>query len=607
MDRSSRSEFWRIPLRLTLAICLLLPAPALALDVAAARKPLDATFAENLAKLAETCDKLDLPAQAELTRKWIIPRDPRRQILFLPPESDTTRPAVGAPKVAFQWHDKFTLHRRAQAAGLFDLAKQAVNEGDTAVSWQLLNEVCREEPDHTAARQILAFPPSIAGVWKRTGWAAPRKSAAPHPMLGKVGIWKIETPRYSISTNHSDKEGAKLGAELEKLHDVWLQLFGRHWISPAELKERFAGKKPPAVAKSKRQVVLFKNRDEYLAALGPEVPHIMISKGVYSDARKTVYLYADEPHIRTTWYHEATHQLFSELGRVAPNVGAKQNAWIIEGIAMYLESLTTYDGYCTVGGFDAERLQDARYRRLVEGFHLPLSELAKMGFEELQKDKDVRKLYTESAGLAHFLMDGQQGKYRAALGDFVAAVYQGRDSTESLASLTQVKFPQLEADYQASLAVTDDDLAALRPAPHLIGLRLARTAITDNGLRHLVGHAELEWIDLSHTRTSDAGLAFLKDTTSLRQLMLDGTKVTKASLPAIGELRDLEELDLANLEITDDDLAHLSGLKKLKILYLTGTKVTDAGLAHLAGMKFEILDVEGTTVTPAAAKKLVAN
>lgn len=605
MDRSSRSEFWRIPLRLIFAL-ISLPAPVLALDVAAARKGLDAKFTENLAKLAETCDKLDLPAQAELTRKWIIPRDPRRQTLFLPPESDTARPAPGSPKVVMQWYDKFTQHRREQAEGVFKLAKQAADEGDTAVSWQLLNEVVREDPDHKVARQILAFPPPIAGVWRRTGGAAPRKSTAPLPMLGK-GVWKIETPRFSISTNHSDKAGVELGGELEKLHDVWLQLFGRHWISPTELKGRFAGKKPPAVAKSKRQVVLFKSRAEYVAALESEIPHIEISKGGYHQARKTVFLYADEPHIRATWYHEATHQLFSELGKVVPDVGTKQNAWIIEGIAMYLESLTTYDGYCTVGGFDAERLQYARYGRVVEGFHLPLAELAKMGFEDLQKDKDVRKLYTESAGLAHFLMDGQQGKHRAALGDFVAAVYQGRDSAESLASLAGVKFAQLDSEYQASLAVSDDDLAALRPAPHVIGLRLARTAVTDVGLRHLAGHAELEWIDLSHTRTSDAGLAFLKDTTSLRQLMLDGTKVTQASLPAIGKLHDLEELDLANLPVTDDGLAHLAGLKKLKILYLTNTRVTDAGLAHLAGMKFEILDVEGTAVTPAAVKKLVAN
>jgi hypothetical protein len=442
-------------------------------------------------------------------------------------------------------------------------------------------------------------------VWRRAGAIATvRPSAAPIPYLSGKS-WKAETGHFSISTNHSAPAAQQVGAELEKLHDVWSQLFVRHWLAEGELKSRLEVGKPPPVARTKRQVVLFKNRDEYVGKLAPEIPAIELSKGIYVDTKQKVYLYWGDAQIRPTWYHEATHQLFHEAGHVAPSVGIKENCWIIEGIAMYMESLVFRDGYCTLGGFDAERLQDARYRRTIEDFHMPLGALAKLGRDDLQKHPDVRKLYSESAGLTHFLMDDKQGKYRAALGEYIDAVYRGRDAADTLAKLVGAPLANLDIEYRGSLMVTDDDLANLNPSPHVPVLRIARTAVTDKGLKHLAGHPELQTVDLSGLGITDAGLAFLADSVNLRELMLDGTTITDDSLAAIGKLKNLEYLDLANLPISDDGLAHLAGLKKLSTLYLTRTRVTDAGLKHLSGLKLETLDVEGTAVTPAAAKKLM--
>lgn len=605
MNMVGVSEFWRIPLHIGIALVALLGSPVLALDVPAARKLLDAEFAEKLALLVAKCNQLGLKEEAETTRKWIVPRDPRRQTLFLPANVDTTLPERGAPKVVTQWHDKFIEHRQAQASGLFDLAKRAVEDKDVAAAVQLLNEVLREDPDHAIARKVLGYlPKDRSGVWPRAGAGLTvRESRAPIPLL-KGKLWKAESGHFSIATNHSAAAGKEVGQELEKLYDVWQQLFARHWLTAADLKARLDAGKLPALGKSKRQVKLFKSHEDYLDSLAGKVPHIALSKGIYISDDQVAYFSWDE-HDRANWYHEATHQLFQEIGGAVPSTGLKQNFWITEGIALYLESLTFCDGYCTLGGFDAERLQDARYKVLMEGYYVPLEDLVALGRDDFPKRADVRKLYSQMVGLSHFLMDYKQGKYRASLADYVAAVYAGRDTQESLASLTGVKLADLDAEYRAWLTVTDDDLAALKPTPHVPTLRLARTAVTDKGLQHLAGHPELACVDISHTKATDAGLAFLADSVRLKQLLLDGTGVTEASLEAIGKLRDLEELDLANLPVTDAGLAHLSGLKKLKVLYLTNTKITDAGLKSFAGMKFELFDVEGTAVTPAAAKKLM--
>ena len=45
-----------------------------------------------------------------------------------------------------------------------------------------------------------------------------------------------------------------------------------------------------------------------------------------------------------TMYHKATHQLFQESRPVSPEVGHRANFWIIEGIAMYMESLPRKTG-----------------------------------------------------------------------------------------------------------------------------------------------------------------------------------------------------------------------------------------------------------------------
>ena len=163
-------------------------------------------------------------------------------------------------------------------------------------------------------------------------------------------------------------------------------------------------------------MVLFRDRDEYVSLFARAQPQVEVTLGVYDDKNATAYFYAGDPAAETTWVHEAAHQLFYELGGAVRDVGAAGNFWIIEGIALYMESLQRGNGYCTLGGVDADRLQFARYRAANEQYYVPLEQFVRLDRETLQKHDDIRRLYSQAAGLAQFLMHYDGGRYRPACG-----------------------------------------------------------------------------------------------------------------------------------------------------------------------------------------------
>ena len=54
--------------------------------------------------------------------------------------------------------------------------------------------------------------------------------------------------------------------------------------------------------------------------------------------------------------------------------------------------------------------------------------------EQLQNDRRIATLYSQSAGLTHFLVHYDGGRYRDALVAYLSAVYGGLDSPNTLAS-----------------------------------------------------------------------------------------------------------------------------------------------------------------------------
>jgi hypothetical protein len=569
-------------------------------------------FANRLAVLASMCDELGLKEQAETTRRWLVPRHRGRQYLFVPVAADPAAPKAGAPDGVKQWYDKFRTIRREHAVSLFAAAKSASDTQQPARAYQLLHEVLREDPDHSEARRVLGYA-KVGNQWRLPEWekVAARQAPINHPRLPWRArtYWNLETPHFQIVSNHSAREAREAGEQLENLHTLWRQVFFRYWSSPEALAARLAGSNEPlARERPKMQVVLFKTRQEYAAYVSAAHPRAAATLGLYDDKQRIAYFYAGDASVYPTWFHESTHQLFHQsVPGTRDQPGQERNFWTLEGAALYMESLAEHDGYWAAGGWESDRLQFARYRVLTGDLNVSLGQISTMSRDAIQNSGDIGRIYTQAAGLAHFLIDDASGEYREAFIELLTAIYRGDDAADSLARLTGQPLAKLDEEYRAFLNVRDDDLAGVPDASRLKNLSLCRTSVSDAGLAYLAGCNNLLWLDLSFTAASDEGLKHFQANSGLKQLFLEGTKVTAASLPVIAGFKQLEELDLSRLPLRDDDLAAISGLRNLKSLYLSRCAITDAGLTHLRGMKqLENLELGGTQVTADGLKRLRA-
>lgn len=437
-------------------------------------------YRARLRELAAKSGSVSESPVAKMLAGWEPVRDPLRLYLFTVPESEW----FGLKTGQGPWREEFDAFRQQHASALFELAGVAANAGDGTRLYQLLHEVLREDPNHDKARKLLGYqyesdtrrswvtravatkraagqvddpefgwlPSSFLARYRkgeryyRGVWISAAKDAEQHSAIENG--WRIESENYQITTNHSLEEGVKLARKLETLHEVWRQAFIACSIRDAELCRRFKAEQPLTFTRPLHKVVYFKDRAEYNRALVSRQPQIAKTLGIYFDTNRTAYFFAGDDQSEGTIWHEGTHQLFHESLAAGKGVGRRNNFWIVEGIACYMESLAVESGYCTLGGMTAGRMPAARTRLIDDNFYVPLEELCAMGVESLQHDQRLPMIYSESTGLATFLMHGQSGAYRKPLREYLILVYSTRALPGTLEKLCGVSDTQLDEQYQ---------------------------------------------------------------------------------------------------------------------------------------------------------------
>lgn len=453
-------------------------------DLTKAIQETRAKYAKDLAALADWAEQQGLAKEAKQTRGWLSPQEPCKLYLAKLPEAigPPKPPTDGRPEQA-EWGQRFWRLRQEQAAALWELARRAVRSGRPSLAVQLLLTAAREDPDHEDIRRVLGYQP-YQGAWRtdyevrklragqvwheRFGWLP--KSHVPRYEQGQRFYqgrwisadedarlhsdihhgWDIETEHYLIRTNHSLEAGATLGVKLERLYRVWRELFFRYYASEAQMASWFNRQaKTQSAGLPQYKVVYFRNRDEYNAALREAIPQIDKTIGLYFAGTRRCYFFAGDEFEDRTLLHEATHQLFHESRPVSPQAGQAANFWIVEGAAMLMETLKEEDDWLVLGGWEDQRIQAARYRLLEENFYVPLAEFCTYGMEKLQSDPRIATLYSQAAGLTHFLVFYDGGRYRDALIEYLRAVYSGRDDPGTLARLTQTSYAELDRQYRA--------------------------------------------------------------------------------------------------------------------------------------------------------------
>ncbi len=467
---------------LMIGLLVLSAALCAAQDVVQAAKDQVAKYEGQLEALAAWCEQEGLSAEAAKTRQWFRRADGDCVYLpVLPQEEGPPALPEGTPAKVQQWYSRFWQLRRQQAAALEALARRAVRADRASLAFSLALAAIRENPDHPGLRRLLGYQ-KYQGRWltlyeirqlrsnriwhDKFGWI-PRdhvrryesgmrycdgqwitaeEDARRHADIENG--WLIPTEHYLIHTNHSLEAGVALASKLERLYRVWRQLFVRYYATEAEVMAMFDARAQarPAWTPPRHRVDFYRDREDYVRALRPRFGQVEMSTGFYADG--VAHFFAGEGYEDRTLYHEATHQLFHESRPVSPLAGRKGNFWIIEGVAMYMESLREVDGFYVIGGREDVRMRDARFRLLKDDFYVPLSEFVTLGMEQLQADKRIRALYSQAAGLTHFLVHYDGGRYRDTLVAYLAAVYTGRDGPQTLAQLAGVSLRELDRQYR---------------------------------------------------------------------------------------------------------------------------------------------------------------
>jgi len=455
-------------------------------------------YAKDLGALADWAQREGLPKEAEQTRSWVGPRESCKLYFAKLPEGiGPPKPLPDATPQQVEWHQRFWQLRRTQAAVLWELARRAVRAGRGSLAVALVLEAAREDPDHEPIRRFLGYQP-YQGAWRtdyevrklragqvwheQFGWLP--KSHVPRYEKGerfyqgrwisaeedarvRASIyhgWDIETEHFLIRTNHSLEAGVALGVKLERLYRVWRQLFYRYYATEAEMASWFnLQAKAQAVRLPQHQVVYFRSREDYQAALREAIPQIDKTIGLYFAPTRRCYFFAGDEFEERTLLHEATHQLFHETRPVSPQAGRAANFWIIEGVAMLMETLREENDFLVLGGWEDQRIQAARYRLLEENFYVPLAEFCTYGMEKLQSDLRIATLYSQAAGLTHFLVFFDGGRYRDVLIEYLRAVYTGRDDPGTLARLTQTPYSELDRQYRTYMSSSPPPTPPAKP------------------------------------------------------------------------------------------------------------------------------------------------
>ncbi|MCY2985838.1 MAG: hypothetical protein NTY15_19605 [Planctomycetota bacterium] len=418
----------------------------------------------------------------------------------------------------------------------------------------------------------------------------------------------MTTPHFEIASQSDTKSTVQVASLSEQAFAVWKQFFYSAWAN----KQTVA----PGYAESvdhKFSVVLFRDRESYTKALR-SVANISNSTGYYDPNEKVVFFYWDEEKTPSTLVHELTHQFFYEASAhpVALDANRGKGFWVVEGVALYMESLSTRGcgGSLVVdlGGWDAPRLQAGRYRRLHDKYWVPWEEFHWADGKRFRAEEDIRAWYSQATGLAHLWLDGSVEK-RVAFAEYVASVYANQESTALLGNWDDDK--ALRDAYDRYLI---SGPSAMVSRPFFANRReavLCRTKLSAKELLDWpVEFRTTPWLDLSFSQIDDllfTDVEKLPPHWNVQRLNLELTKVTDASLPAIAEMKNLVDLDLSNCDVSDEGIKALSGHKSLKTLWLNECKVTDESMAILATIpQLESVHLSKTKVTENGWRQLLS-
>ncbi|MDR2439657.1 MAG: hypothetical protein LBE12_09860 [Planctomycetaceae bacterium] len=359
---------------------------------------------------------------------------------------------------------------------------------------RLAIKVIEVNPDHEMVRRIFGFK-LFNGQW-RTNWEIDRlkKGFIDHPVFGwipkefvkpyesgkrmitKFGWvntdedhkfhadirngWQIATEHYDLLTNHSLEEGVQMSRRLEHLYKAWKMLFFKMFLNEEKLAKLFL-ESLPNISLPRHRVYVFRDKQDYVSFLKDSEQgfesQLRESNGFYHPQRFVSYFFPvsanmdefDADTVRKALYHEGAHQLFQEARPKSNLPGVRNNFWIVEGIAMFMETFRIEGNCYKLGNQEDARLFAAKAHRFDSEylFYLPFEQTVTLGRREFQTHPRLARLYSQSAGMTHFLMFYRNGQYRYVVFELLRQVYAGAARQDTLSKLTGRSYQELDQEY----------------------------------------------------------------------------------------------------------------------------------------------------------------
>jgi len=437
------------------------------------------------------------------------------------------------------------------------------------------------------------------------------KAFVNHPKtLWPAGSYSVAlTPNFEIVSQAGARPTEEVAELCEQAFAIWKQIFFSVWADHRTSAPEYARSQD-----SKFSVTLFRDKAAYEKALKPTERNIGISTGFYDPNRKMALFYWDGQKTMETVVHELVHQFFFEASSqdVALDTDNGPGFWIIEGIALYMESMSTRACgagiLADVGGWDAPRFQAGRYRRLNDQFWSQWDEFRSATGTRFRRGKDIAIWYSQACGLAHLWMDGTP-EQRRALVKYVQSVYAGKEEAALLGEMNADE--RLRTAYDRFLVLGPTAVATRPFYANRKEAVLTRCGVTTKQLLEWpIGFRSSTWLELSFTQVDDELFVGNTDPVeppwNVRRLVLESTNVTDRSLETLSQMKDLQELDVSNCKVTDTGIAMLRGNKSIKTLWLTNCDISDASIDVLLTIsQLESIHLKGTKISPDGWERLL--
>ncbi|MDO5309441.1 MAG: hypothetical protein Q4G03_08110 [Planctomycetia bacterium] len=453
-------------------------------------------YQHKLESLAQKCDELKMPLEAQVTRSFLYQEKPDFFVVpLLPDKVAQSKLPDDASSTQQKWFDALNRLRTKYAEETYAVAERYAKQkrGYDVVACILTTLFIN--PDHPKARSYFGYT-QVDGYW-RTPWEVRQINDGlvktddfgwipkEHLEKYKEGMryhngkwmtiddeaeqmhnssdgWRIESEHFSVLSRVSLERGVEVSRLLESYYQAWSRLFYR-FIATGNQWNAMLYSKSEIVSK-RHKVILYRNRSEYLRELRRHDNNVSQSVGGYFPSMRCIFVYEpaedDEFELFPLLTHEATHQLFSECNLLTRTRGKNagvtfaQNAnyWAIEAIAIYAETFQVNKNRTTayLGGYkDVFRIQCAMESLFEDDSYIPLREYAGMSMSAFQKHKDLPLLYSEAAGLAFFFMHYRDGVYRDPFVNYLYMIYQETDSYNTLEQALGKTFGDIDKEYKA--------------------------------------------------------------------------------------------------------------------------------------------------------------